>query len=615
MSTGKIERTAVTAVVDYLDKVDKFEPFISYSDKAPITDGYFNIYKNEQQKVENFFAQIPVQVKGTASDKDYYFRIGREHVDAYKQLGGIVFFKVIVNETTPTILYAILSLDRINELQKQSTKEIRIDLNEVPTDPQKFETEIFAFASKRNGEKVETSSPKEIADLVKGFENIRKYLGEIKDNEVQYDLESLLDSIKNTKDDGTIGWRDKFIYYSRKALDLAANNLKYHDFTHLQHNFGFYLQKQKQYHLVEDYYLKSLADYCNLAKVLPIPPFKSDVATALNNLGNLHSDLTRYKEAELEYLLALKIYRELAKTNRDTYITDVAMTLNNLGNLHMNLTRYEEAEQEYQEALDIYCKLLQPNRDAYIYYYYLGTTLNNLAVLHANLNQYEEAEKEWIKALRIRRKLAETNRDAYIADLAQTLNNLAALHTELTCYEEAEQEYQEALRIRRELVKTNRNAYIADLAQTLNHLAELHYSLTRYNEAEQECLEALEIYRELAKTNHDVYILYVASTLNNLAEQHRVLFRFKEAEQKYNEAIKIFRDLANTNREAYIGYVAKSLFNLALLLQVDEKRLDEARAAANEALGICKELANKYPQIWNKDVEDTQRLLDELNAP
>lgn len=317
MSTGKTERFAITAVVDYLDKVDIFEPFISYSDKAPIIDGYFNIYNNGRQKVEDFFAQIPVQVKGTATDKDHCFRIGREQVEAYVKLGGIVFFKVIVDQDCKKILYAILSANKIDELLTQSTNQIKINLEEVPEDHEAFERKILAFANKRNGEKVENPSPKEIADLVVEFEKMRGCLGDIKDNEVKYELESLLDSIKNTKDDGTIGWRDKFIYYSRKALDLATNNLKNHNLTYLQHDFGLYLHKQKQYHLVEDYYLKALEEFRNSGAGMFFPSYS--LSSLLNNLAILHEELTHYDEAEQEYQEALKIRRELAMYMPDIY--------------------------------------------------------------------------------------------------------------------------------------------------------------------------------------------------------------------------------------------------------------------------------------------------------
>ena len=649
MNNGPTERAAVYAVGTYLNRNNKFAPRLDDGGNTPIVDGYFNIYKNGQQKVEDFFAQIPVQVKGTASDKDYYYRIGREHVDAYKQLGGIVFFKVVVNETTATILYAILSLDRINELQKQSTKEIRIDLKEAPTDPKKFETEIFAFATKRNGEKVENSSPKEIEDLVKGFEKIREYLGEIKDNEAKYELESLLDSIKNTRDDGTIGWRDKFIYYSRKALDLFANIFQGHNSAYLQHNFGLYLYKQKQYHLVENYYLKALAENRKrkeienvaivlnnlgelhrvltrfedaeqeyqealiirreLAKIFHGSYIKN-VADTINNLAIIHATLNQHEEAEQEYQEALEIYRDLAETNREVYIVDVAQTLNNLAVLHDNVTRYEKAEKELMESLEIYRELTQKNRDAFIGD--VATALHNLAASHDNLNRKEEAEQEYLEALQIRRDLAKKNRDAYIADVAMTLNNLGNLHGDLNRKKEAEQEFLEALEIRRDLAKKNRDAYIADVAQLLNNLGFLHKDLTRYDEAKYEFNEALKICRKLVETNRDAFISILASILNNMGELYQVLSLYKDAGKIFMEALEIRRELVKINRDGYLECLAETLYNLASLRK-DEKRIDEARVAANEVLDIYKELANKYPQIWSKDVEKTQRLLDEIN--
>jgi tetratricopeptide (TPR) repeat protein len=649
-NNNKIERAAVRAVEEYIDECPKLEPLLSKNDKTPIYDGSIYLYKNYNHKIGNYYATLPVQVKGTNSTKDSY-RIDREYIEGYRIDKGCIFFLVQEKIRPIKVLYAILTPAELDHLLQQKTKTIRIDLDVVPADPNVFESELFAFAAKRNGEKTEDSSPKEIAILVEGFEKMRGYIGEIKDKGVYYELETSLDIIKNTKDDGTIGWRDKFIYYSRKALHLAINHLKDHDFTYLQGNFGVYLYNQRLYHLVEDYHFKTLEEYRKRKN-------NANVATALNNMANLHADLMRYKEAEQEYQEALEIRRRLTKTNRDENIEDLAMLLNNMGNLHKVLIRFEEAEQEYQEALEIYRGLAETNRIAHIHG--LATILNNLALLHNDLTNYEraeqefhealkyyrelaetncdvyigdvamalnnlgelyrvlnrfdEAEQEYHEALEIRRELAVSNRCAYIADVAGTLNNLGILHRDLMCYDEAEREQKEALEIRRELAMTNRDAYIGKVAQSLNNLAILHDSLKRYKEAEMDFREALTYYRELASKNREAYIREVANTLNNLAVLHKELTRYQEAEQEYQEALIIRRELAKTNRETYIVDIADTLYNYAILLQMDEKRKDEAKAAAIEALGIYKELAKKYPQIWNSYVGNTQRLLDELNV-
>lgn len=644
-NNNKIEKDAVYTVGLYLNKCPKLDHIINMNDKTPIYDGNIYAYNDVNHKIDNYFATVPLQVKGTTSTKNYY-RIAREYIEGYKKDKGCIFFLVQEKIRPIKVLYAILTPAVLDQLLQQKTKTIRIDLNEVPTDPKKFETEIFVFANKRNEEKTEISSPKEIADLVKGFEKIREFLGEIEDNEAKYELESLLDSIKNTKDDGTVGWRDKFIYYSRKALDLFANNFQGHNFAYLQHNFGLYLYKQKQYHLVENYYLKALAENRKrkdlenvaialnnlgelhrvltrfedaeqeyqealnirreLAKIFHGSYIKN-VADTINNLAIIHATLNQHEEAEQEYQEALEIYRDLAETNREVYIVDVAQTLNNLAVLHDNVTRYEKAEKELMESLEIYRELTQKNRDAFIGD--VATALHNLAASHDNLNRKEEAEQEYLEALQIRRDLAKKNRDAYIADVAMTLNNLGNLHGDLNCKEEAEQEFLEALEIRRDLAKKNRDAYIADVAQTLNNLGFLHKNLTCYDEAKNEFNEALKICRELVETNRDAFISILASILNNMGELYHVLSLYKDAEKLLVEALEIRRELVKIKSDAYFECLAETLYNLASLRK-DEKRIDEARVAANEVLDIYKELANKYPQIWSKDVEKTQRLLD-----
>lgn len=604
MSTGKAERAAIHAVSDYLDRFEKFEPFISENEKTPITDGYLNIYYNERQKVEDFFAQIHLLVNCTSSEKDNYFNVDRERLQGYKRLGGLLIFKVLLTLEPPKIFYTILSLNIIDNLLRQSKKVFIIELKELPTEQDIFEKELFAFASIHNEKEVENLESNDIMELIIGFEEIREFLGEIEDLETRYELESSIDSILEIKDSSTIGWRDKFIYYSRKALDLCTNNLKDHDFSDLLFQFGGYLQDQKQYHLVENYYLKAIEGYNKLED-------KSNVAVSLNNLGNLHQNLKQYSKAEKEYNEALKIYRDLAKSHSSEDISDVAMALNNLAILHTTLNQYKQAEQEYQEALEIYRELAKTNRDAYIAY--VARTLNNLAALHSKINNYEEAEKELEMALKYYYELSKSNRYAYIEYVAGTLNNLASLHEDLINYEIAEFEYQEALKIYQELAAKNREAYIVEVANTFNNLAVLHANLNQLDKTEVEWKQALEIYRELAIIIREAYIGDVAMTLYGLAILHAQQKSYKEAEQECREALIIFRELSAINRGLYIEKLAMTLYNLALLQLKNGFRLVESRIMAEEALSIFNELGKVHPQIWNDYIENVQHLLESIN--
>ena len=598
------------AVEEYIDRCPRLEPVLQSNDKTPIWDGEIYVYGKERHKVEDFSAIVHLQIKGSASAKGNFYRIDRAYVEAYKADRGCVFLLHQQREGSSKLLYAILSVKQIDALLQQSTKTIKIDLKEIPTNPLDFQKELIAFAEERNGKRIENTSPKEIESLIEYFNDIKQHLDEVEDNGVRYELESYLNTILGLRNDGTVGWRDKFIYLARKVLDLTLQHIKGYDALSLQFELGYYLQQQKLYHLVEVYYSQALEQYRERAKESPV--YKVFIVGILNNLGLLHSDLNQYAAAEKEYQEALDIYRKLANCNSNAYMAFVATTLNNLGNLHSDLNQYAAAEKEYKEALETYRKLAKDNPNALLGK--VAMTLNNLGYLHYELNQYAAAEKEYQEALDIYKKLTKVNTDAYLADVAMTLNHLAVLHKALIQYDDAEKEFQKALDIFRKLAKDYPDAYLADVAMTLNNLAILHSNLNQYAAAEKEYKEALEIYRKLAKDYPDAYLADVAATLNNLGSLHRDLNQYAAAEKEYQEALVIRRELAKDNPDAYLGDVAITLDNIALLMMQDERRIDEAKQAAQEALVLFKVMAQKTPQRWNQYVDIAQVILNKING-
>lgn len=646
MNNNRIERAAVRAVEAYIDSCPRLEPVLQSNDKTPIWDGEIYVYGKERHKVDDFSAIVHLQIKGSASAKGNFYRIGRAYVEAYKADRGCVFLLHQQREDSSKLLYAILSVKQIDTLLQQITKTIKIDLKEVPANPLDFEKELIAFAEERNGKRIENTSPKEIESLIKHFNDIKQHLDKVEDNGVKYELESYLNTILGLRNDGTVGWRDKFIYLARKVLDLTLQHVKGYDALSLQFELGNYLHDQKLYHLAEDFYMQALEKCRERAKVLPV--YMRDVAGILNNLAVLHRNFNQYAAAEKEYQKALDIQRKLAEDNPDAYLGDVAMTLINLGNLHKGLNHYDAAGEKYQEALNIYKKLAKDNPDVYLgdvastlnnlgnlhsnlnqydaaekeyqealnirrklakdktntFWADAATTLNNIGLLHYNLNQYAAAENEYQEALEIRRKLAKDNPDAFMAYVASTLNNLAALHYNLKQYAAAENEYQEALEIRRKLAKDYPDAYLGDVAMTLNNIATLNKDLNKYVVAENEFKEALEIRRKLAEDNPDAFLAYVASTLNNLGNLHRELIQYTLAESEYQEALEIYRGLAKLNPDAFLSYVATTLNNLGLL----HSHLNLFAAAENEyheALDIRRKLAKDYPDAYLGDVAMT----------
>jgi len=131
------------------------------------------------------------------------------------------------------------------------------------------------------------------------------------------------------------------------------------------------------------------------------------VATTLNNLGNLHRRQHRMDEARLAYDEALKIRRELAQKNPDTYPPDVATTLNNLGVLDGEQNRTEEARMAFDEALKINRELAQKNPDTYLPD--VAMTLNNLGFLDGEQNRIDVKATESTRFMKRRMGIEPTS--------------------------------------------------------------------------------------------------------------------------------------------------------------------------------------------------------------
>ncbi|MEE8586846.1 MAG: tetratricopeptide repeat protein [Acidobacteriota bacterium] len=87
--------------------------------------------------------------------------------------------------------------------------------------------------------------------------------------------------------------------------------------------------------------------------------FLPDVATTLNNLGNVLRKLGEKAESRQAFEEALPIYRQLAEQHPAAFLPDVAMTLNNLGAVLRDLGEKAESRQAHEEALEIYLPLAE----------------------------------------------------------------------------------------------------------------------------------------------------------------------------------------------------------------------------------------------------------------
>jgi tetratricopeptide (TPR) repeat protein len=105
-----------------------------------------------------------------------------------------------------------------------------------------------------------------------------------------------------------------------------------------------------------------------------VDPFRAQV---LNNLSVILSALGRRQEALAPTEEAVKIRRELAKSN-GAYLGDLAMALNNLGVMQLAQGEPEQARVSFEASLEIIRPLAAANR---AFEEDLQRTLNNLEEL------------------------------------------------------------------------------------------------------------------------------------------------------------------------------------------------------------------------------------------
>lgn len=352
----------------------------------------------------------------------------------------------------------------------------------------------------------------------------------------------------------------------------------------IEHHFeyAYLLQSLNDFEKARRHYEEALQILQELTKKNP-EEYKADIATTLNNLGNLLRKTNDLKQAQDYYEKALQIRRELAKQNPGEYLPDVAVSLNNLGNLLSNTNDLKQAKDHYEEALQILQELAKQDPEEYLPN--TAITLNNLGVLLRNTNDLKKAQDYYEEALQILRELAQKNPEKYKPDVATSLNNLGNLLKHTNDLKQAKDYYEEALQIRRELVQKNPEAYLPDVAASLNDLGNLLSITNDLKQAQDYYEEALQILRELAKQNPEAYLPDLATSLNNLTILYLGLGKKEDAEKAYLEAHDIYQKLANRHPRAYeIDYARILVMGFDLLGKPIED-LEKAKA-----------ILGKYPE-------------------
>ncbi len=139
-----------------------------------------------------------------------------------------------------------------------------------------------------------------------------------------------------------------------------------------------------------------------------------EVATILNNIGDIHFKDKNYSDAEVNYLRALKLSQKLLGTDH----LQVALNMHSLGDVYRESGVFSRSEKFYQLAIRIRENALGADDQ------YVANSLNNLAELYKNEKLYKKAEPLYLRSLKIYEGALEPGH----RHTAIVLNNLSSLY-------------------------------------------------------------------------------------------------------------------------------------------------------------------------------------------
>ena len=125
-----------------------------------------------------------------------------------------------------------------------------------------------------------------------------------------------------------------------------------------------YLELRKQWHTKERLYRLALSRRRQLAAAIP-SEYMPDVASTLNNMGELLRKTEKFDKAKACFQEALRIYRDILQSQPGVYTTDMAAALSNMGALHGQTGLPDQALAYYKESLGIYREFFQRYPSAY----------------------------------------------------------------------------------------------------------------------------------------------------------------------------------------------------------------------------------------------------------
>ncbi len=396
-----------------------------------------------------------------------------------------------------------------------------------------------------------------------------------------------------------------------------------------------------------------------LVKQFPDNPlYKRELASTLNNLGNLLQRFNDFAAAQAALQHSAELRQQLDQWNRsaapfgvpaslvglgfsaDNALSTVASALisredadstldlaqinNNLGTFAYNRNQLKEAEGYFRKALDAYDRLTTKHPKVDQYRFDQAKSFDNLGELLAKLGKQKEAKtalenaRENLLQLIEAIKKGEVSSPEYRQELAKCYDHLGNLIRD-TDPPRAQKLHQNSLALRVKLVEDFPDMldYRQEMATSLNNMAIAWLAagdVARARQMFDEALQAQERLVALAPLDRG-FRSDLASTSVNAAISLQQRNEFTGAEKYYAEALKHLDQLVQRYPSVpdYLRDTAAVLEHLSIL-QVLQHQPNEALASAQKSRDLRERLAKQWPQVpvYQQEVARSQNFLGTL---
>lgn len=397
---------------------------------------------------------------------------------------------------------------------------------------------------------------------------------------------------------------------SNQLLTLEKNNHKYNDIFALNlFNKGRLLSLEMKYKEAEQFYLKSLSIYTDLANQRPDVYTKQIVMVndALRKiLNNLNKTL---EEKENFHLIGLQQYTKLAKKNPQAYCDSFRLLTTETSSLYEKNMNYKEAEKVLIDALDICDKTSWLNGTIPFNNFYINDLLRKLYFRQNDLTKLEQSYVKYKK----------NNLAIKYHPEVSILKDLATLYLMENKTEKAKQSYISSAKISRGYLKeANKKTHAdilllsfkySDLSNVLVELAFLYKKDKQLNELQKVNQELLNIYEDFKKINNIQYNTSEASILQNIAKLYITVNEIGKAKKSYEKALEIYEGSIKESEKKEFSFTIKTsysfkawIYNRLGELYEKDKELLQAAKHYLKALDIYESLAKANQTTHDKDI-------------